>query len=141
MSRIINPESAGKERLNLSRAILLALRELMKQTQPDATSRDLAAFISLALNEIYETINVSVTAWEKRDYWLKADRFRMEWAWSQALSEKMSHAVIGDDWGQVALLSVQIAQKLSNVKFPVRHRIGEPWIGAWKQLNDKKVIK
>ena len=42
----------------------------------------------LALEEIAVSIDVSVQAWEKRDYWVKADRFRMEWEWAGALGPR-----------------------------------------------------
>ena len=76
MSRVINPESAGKDRTRLTKAIVLALRELAKQKDVTAETKDLAAFISLALKTISEGIDASVLAWEKRDYWVKADKFR-----------------------------------------------------------------
>lgn len=135
MSRLINTEGAGKLRNQLSRSVVLALRELMRQTEPDANSRDLAAYISLALNEMYQTVEVSVTAWEKKGYWVKADRFRMEWEWASRSSDTMRKALVQDDWAGVAMASAQIAQKLMNVDVPVRHRIGTPWEGAWQKLN------
>ncbi len=132
MSRVINPDSAGKERNYLSRAIVLAIRELMKQTSPDQHSRDLAAFISLALNTIAETIDVSVIAWEKRGYWVKAERFRMEWEWAGRYGAEMRHALLAEDWARVAGTSAQVAQKLMKIKIPERHRLGQPWEGAWE---------
>ena len=81
MSRVIHTDGAGKQRTRLSREVVLSIRELMKQTQPDGVSRDQTAFIALALQEIGGAIDISVDAWEKRGYWVKADRFRMEWAW------------------------------------------------------------
>lgn len=137
MSRVINPDSAGKERTNLSKAIVLALRELMRQSEANEASRDLAAFISLALEQIYQTVDVSVTAWEKRGYWVKADRFRMEWEWSARLGRNLRQAVLADDWATVALTAAQIGQKLMNVDVPVRHRLGTPWVGAWNELRQQ----
>jgi len=118
----------------MSRGVVLAIRELMKQTQPDAHSRDLAAFIALALIEISKTIDVSVAAWEKRGYWVKSDRFRMDWAWAEKYGNAMRQAVLKDDWAAIAGTSVQIAQKLASIKVPQRHRLGEPWVGAWEAL-------
>jgi len=137
LGRVINPDSAGKERNRMSRGVVLAIRELMKQTQPDAHSRDLAAFIALALIEISKTIDVSVAAWEKRGYWVKADRFRMEWIWAEKYGNAMRLAVLNDDWAAIAGTSVQIAQKLASIKVPQRHRLGEPWIGAWEALEKR----
>lgn len=136
MSRVINPDSAGKERTRLTKAILIAIRELARQSEPNDNARDLAAFIALALQTIAEGIDVSVAAWEKRDYWIKADRFRMEWAWAGQLGEKMKSAVLEEEWGSVAMLSAQIAQKLQKVKVSENHRMGTPWVGAYKQLKE-----
>ena len=134
MSRVINPDGVGKERTRLTRAIVLAIRELMKQSEANDQTRDLAAFICVALEAVDETIDVSVTAWEKRGYWLKADRFRLEWDWAKSLSEKLRQALLAEDWPQVAALSVRVAEKLQNVKVPQRHKLGTPWVGAWKKL-------
>jgi hypothetical protein len=130
---VINPDSAGKERTRLTKAVVIAIRELAKQSEPNTESRDLAAFIAMALQTIAEGIDVSVAAWEKRNYWVKADRFRMDWAWAGQLGEKMKTAVLEDDWASVAALAAQIAQKLSRVKVSEKHRMGRPWVGAWKK--------
>ena len=134
MSRVINPDSAGKERTRLTKAIVIAIRELARQSEPTTAAKDQAAFIALALQTIADGIDVSVAAWEKRDYWVKADRFRMEWAWAGQMGEKMKAAVQNDDWGNVAMLSAQIAQKLQKVKVSENHRMGKPWVGAWENL-------
>lgn len=134
MSRVINPESAGKLRNNLTRAVVVAIRELMKQPEPNDTAHDLAAFIALALEEIAETIDVSVQAWEKRDYWVKADRFRMEWDWAGNLGREMRSALQAEDWGRIAITTAKIAQKLGKITIPQRHRIGTPWVGAYQKF-------
>jgi hypothetical protein len=139
LGRVINPDGVGAERNRLVKAIVLALRELMRQSQTDQHTYDLAAFISLALNEIAGTIDTSVAAWEKRGYWVKADRFRLEWDWAGNLSEQMRTALIAGDWPQVAQIAVKVAGKLGDVHVPVRHRLGTPWVGAWDQLKREKV--
>jgi hypothetical protein len=141
MSRVINPDSAGKERTRLTKAILIAIRELARQSGPNAEARDLAAFIALALQTIAEGIDVSVAAWEKRDYWIKADRFRMDWAWAGQIGEKMKKAVLDEDWGNVATLAAQIAQKLQKVKVSENHRMGRPWAGAYQQLKQNVIAR
>ncbi|MCL4528469.1 MAG: hypothetical protein M1485_07025 [Chloroflexi bacterium] len=138
MSRVINPDSAGKQRTQLIRAIVLAVRELARQTDTGTTARDLAAFISIALQTISDGVEVSVVAWEKRDYWVKADKFRMEWAWAASTSQKMRTAVLSDDWASVAMLSATIAQKFSKVQVSENNRLGKPWVGSFKQLTSKQ---
>ena len=134
MSPIINPDSAGKERTRLTKAIVLAVRQLAKQSQVNQEAKDLAAFIGMALRIISDGIDVSVAAWEKRDYWIKADKFRMEWMWTGQFADKMKTAVVTDDWGTVAMLSAQIAQKFNKIVVSENHRLGKPWMGAYKQL-------
>jgi len=135
LSRIVKPENAGKDRNNLSKAIVLAIRELSQQTQPDDTTRDLAAFITLALETITQTIDESVLAWEKRGYWIKAERFRMEWEWADRLAKHLRQAVFQEDWGQIATLVVQIGSKLNKVEVSEHHRMGKPWVGSWQALH------
>src|SRR5512140_3309855 len=128
MSRVINPDSVGKERTRLCKSVVLALRELMRQSEPNETSRDLAAFMALALQEVFQTVEVSVAAWEKKGYWVKADRFRMEWEWADRTGKRLEQAVRADDWGTVAMTSAQVAQKLMKIDVPQRHRLGTPWV-------------
>jgi hypothetical protein len=134
LGRVINPEGSGKERTQLLRSVVLALRELMRQTETTALTRDLAAYIVLALEAINQTIESSVTAWEKRDYWLKADRFRMEWAWAGRLSKNMKQALLAEDWPMVAMTAAQVAEKVKDVDLPKRNTLGEPWHGAMQKL-------
>lgn len=136
LGRVINPDGVGKERTRLTRATVLAIRELMRQEDTDETTRDLAAFVALTLDAIYETIDVSVAAWEKRGYWVKADRFRMDWMWTDRLGRTLRTAVLEGDWPTVALTAAQVAEKLGHVKVPKRHGLGTPWVGAWEKLNE-----
>ena len=136
LSRVINPESAGKDRTRLTKAIVLAVRELAKQKDVTEETKDLAAFISLALKTISEGIDISVAAWEKRDYWIKADRFRMDWAWTGQYADKIKVAIFTDDWGTIAMTIPQIAQKLNKIEVSDNHRLGRPWVGAFKQLTN-----
>jgi hypothetical protein len=137
MSRVINPDSAGKLRIQLTKGIVLSIRELARQTTTGIETRDIAAFIALALKTISDGIDVSVTAWEKRDYWIKADKFRMEWIWTGPAAEKMRNAVLSEDWATVAALSALIAQKFNKIQVSENHRLGKPWVGSYAQLTAK----
>jgi hypothetical protein len=138
MSPIINPESAGKERTQLTKGIVLAVRELARQTDVTQETKDLAAFIALALRSISEGIDVSVAAWEKRGYWVKADRFRMDWLWTGQYADRLKSAILTEDWGTVAMLSAQIAQKFNKIVVSPNHRLGKPWVGSYGRLNGTK---
>lgn len=134
MSRVINPDSAGKERTRLTKAIVLCIRELAKQSDVTPETKDMAAYIALALRSISDGIDVSVVAWEKRDYWVKADKFRMEWMWAGQSADKMKAAVLSDDWATIAMLMPQIASRFSKILVSDNHRLGKPWIGAYTLL-------
>jgi hypothetical protein len=134
LSRVINPESAGKDRTRLTKAIVLAIRELAKQQDVTDDAKDLAAFISIALKTISDGIDVSVLAWEKRGYWVKADRFRMDWMWTGQYADKLKVAIFTNDWGTIAMAIPQIAQKLGKIEVSANHRLGKPWVGAYQQL-------
>ena len=110
----------------------------MKAPVPNESTRDMAAFIALALQAICTTVDTTVTAWEKRDYWVKADRFRMDWEWAERLGKAMRAAVLSEDWGQIAQVAAQLGQELSDVQVSERHRMGKPWRGAWEQLRTPK---
>ena len=134
MGRLIKTGSASKDRILLEKGIILAIRELAEQSGLDSATRDLLAYIALSLKAIGETIELSVTAWEKRGYWIKADRYRMEWAWTGNWGEEMKHAILEEDWGIVARITAQVTQKLSKVKIAQRTRLGTPWTDSYKKL-------
>jgi len=138
LGRVINPNGVGKERTRLTRAIVLALRELYNQQEPNEETRDLVAFIAMALEAVAETIDQTVAPWEKRGYWLKADRFRLEWDWAEIKGQALKTALQKEDWGSVAITAGQVTQKLKDVKVPKRHRLGEPWVGAWGKLQEQE---
>ena len=137
MSRVINPNSVGKERDQWVKAVVVALRELAQQSDAGAQTRDVIAFVVLALESIAETIDPSVEAWEKRGYWVKADRFRMDWIWAGQYGKELRKALLSEDWAQAAMLSAKIGGRLSHVKIPARNRIGQPWVGAWQKLKGR----
>ncbi|MGB8252383.1 MAG: hypothetical protein WCF08_04155 [Anaerolineaceae bacterium] len=134
MSRVISIENAGKERIQLAKYVLMAIRELSQSNQDIELSRDLVAFIITALAQIAMTIDSSVAAWEKRGYWVKADRFRMEWGWAQTKSDLLYKGLINQDWDSIIPQVLQITQKLAAVKLPVRKPTIEPWRGAYANL-------
>ena len=137
LSRLIKTDTVGKDRARLSKGIVLAIRELAKQSDVTTEAKDLAAFIALALQTIAEGIDASVAAWEKRDYWVKADRFRMEWRWAGQTAAKMKTALVTDDWATIAMSMPQIAEKLNKIKVSANHRMGKPWVGSYKRMQEE----
>jgi hypothetical protein len=137
MSRIVNHETAGKERRQMVRLILFAIRELNSQKEISSETRDLAAFIAITLITIHDSIDRSVEPWEKRGYWIKADRYRMEWAWTLQLGNQIKEGVINEDWHHVANLVATVAEKFGEVKLPRDNSNGKFWEGAMKILEQR----
>jgi hypothetical protein len=135
---IIKTGSAGRDRIILEKGIVLAIRILAQQNDMDETTRDLLVYIALSLQAIGNTIDDSVTAWEKRGYWLKADRYRMEWMWSGQMGGELEKAIFNEDWGSVTGMIAQIAQKLNKVEVPIRNRLGKPWTGCYQKLKNQE---
>ena len=138
MGRLINSESAGKDRARLTKTVVIAIRELLRQKESSDLSRDLIACILLSLDDIYETVDASVEAWEKRGYWLKADRFRMDWQWTKIIADQMRPLVYSENYGELIPLMVQVLQSLDSVKVSENHRLGTPWTGAWERLQESR---
>lgn len=118
----------------MTAAIALAVRQLMIRHEREDSTADLAAFIALALGEVHKSVEGTVTAWENKGYWIKADRYRLEWEWTETYGKRMREAIQDEDWETINLITVRIAEKLSNIKIPIKHRMGEPWKGALQRL-------
>ena len=134
MGRLVKTGTAGKDRVLLEKGIVVAIRELARQPGMNETTQDLLAYIALSLSSIGETIEESVAAWEKRGYWVKADRYRMEWTWAGRFGDEMKSAMVEENWPEVARILGQVTQKLSTVKIAQKNRLGTPWVGSYQRL-------
>lgn len=137
MTRIIATSTPGKERAQLSKAIIITIREFMRQDEPGKSTRDMVAFIILALEEITDGIDKSVSAWEKRGYWVKADKYRLEWQWTGTTAKKLRESFKHDNWGEIASTLLDIMKKFENIKVSNKHRMGKPWQRALKEYQNK----
>jgi c-di-AMP phosphodiesterase-like protein len=50
----------------------------------------------------------------------------------------MKVAIFTDDWGTIAMLMPQIAQKFNKIMVSDHHRLGKPWVGSFKQLTSQQ---
>ena len=138
MGRVVSPNSAGKQRTQLVRITAIAISELLVKSTLDLEARDLAAFISFTLEAINSSIEPTIQAWEKRGYWVKADRFRYEWGWTDLLGKEMSRALFSDDWVEINSIAGKVQKRLAGEKISAIHRQGTPWVGAWDKLQANK---
>jgi hypothetical protein len=138
MPGIIKIQNNTTERNRLARSILAAVREMVKQTEPNNLTYDLAAFIALALEQMNKMVETTTAAWEKRGYWVKADKFRLEWEWTESCRKQIGSALDHQEWGNLAIAVSKVAEKLAKVKLSPNSRIGSPWNGAWEVYKKQK---
>lgn len=138
MGNLINPDGVGRRRDRLTKAAVMALRRLAMHKRVNDETRDLVAFLALTLKQVDETIDETCKAWEKRDYWIKADQFRQQWAWTAPTAAKFEAAVMENKWQLIPQAVPELAQRLSNVSPPKRIKEESPWQGAYAVLVQKR---
>ena len=134
MSRVIATDSVGKRRRQLRRAIAEALRRLAHKTTFDAESQDLAALIVFSLRRLEEGVDQTATAWEKRDYYLKADRFRLEWEWLEETSYALESALLLGQWDQVPQILATLYPRFADITIARYTSSPDLWEGAYQRL-------
>jgi hypothetical protein len=132
LTRVINPESGARRRSRLVKQMAMALRHAANGEADAGAQRDVFAFLLLSLGEISASVDSTVAAWEKRDYWVKADRFRMEWSWAEHVARDLGSALAQDDLGGCTVAVARLAGHIKGVSLPKRKKVEEPWIGAWR---------
>ncbi len=132
MSRVVRTESATRTRERMMQTVALALRGLVNAELSQEQLRDRLAFTSLALDEIASSANDTCLAWEKRGYWVKADRFRAEWGWMEQPRRDLRAALTAGDLAGATGHTAELLVKLAGVHIPTRLQTTQPWEGAWK---------
>ena len=137
MSRVINTADPGKIRNQHRRTIAEVLRHLMFKRRFDDETKDMAAVLVVALRGIAETIETTVAAWEKRDYYLKADRFRMEWEWVGPAAERLYDIVALGRWEELPGELAALAPRFADIRILKMTRDTTAWKGSYQALLKK----
>lgn len=105
--------------------------------EQDDELRDMLATVVIVLRDIAETVEQTVLAWEKRNYWLKADRFRIQWEWAATEAERLSLLMKASDTEGATRALLPLLPKVSNIRI-VRNK-SDPalWRGALQRLLDE----
>lgn len=134
MSRIISTESPGKIRSQHRRTIAEALRRLSQKSQLDAEGKDLAALIVFCLHGIAGTIDQAINAWEKRDYYMKAERFREKWRWLEPTTDQLSGIIYQGRWEELPITLAELMPHFADVKVKQMTRKPILWQGAYDKF-------
>lgn len=134
MSRIINLNSPGKIRSYHQRTIAEILRHIGSKATIDDEAKDMTATLVYSLREIYATVDHSAKAWEKRGYWMKADRFLREWLWAAEMAANVEDVVRNEAWDLLPGLLGQLLPHTSDIQVKVSTRAPDTWRGAYGRL-------
>jgi len=134
VSRIVNVDRPGKVRQQLRRTIAEALRRLLAKKSLDEEAKDLAALIVFSLRGISRTVDEAATAWEKRNYFVKADRFRREWAWADRAADEMESLIRAGRWKRLPAVLAAIMPYFSDITVKKMVRDPSLWNGCYQRL-------
>lgn len=134
MGRVINPDSAGKQRTQLMRTVAEVIRHLGQKQVIDDEAKDMVSLLVYCFREIDEGIEASAQAWEKRDYYLKAEELRARWGWAGRMAEELQQLVFAENWDALPGYLLKIVPHISDIKVTKMTRGPEEWFGRYNQL-------
>ena len=134
MSRVISTQGPGKARNQHRRTIAEALRRLSQKPHLDDEAKDLSALIVFSLHGIEDTVDRTIAAWEKRDYWMKAERFNEQWRWLEPTADELSAVIYEGRWNQLPLVLAQLMSHFADVKVKQLTRKPAVWQGAYEKF-------
>jgi hypothetical protein len=137
LSRIIRVESPTTERKRLKRTIAEAAARLQALAPKDDEAKDLAALIVYALRDIEASVESSAVAWEKRNYYVKAERLRVEWQWVGRFAERLGRVVRAGDWARVPAVCAELTPRVADAAGARPRLVPELWNGAYRRLAEE----
>ncbi len=134
MTRVINVDSPGKLRSQLMRTAAEVIRRLSLKYEVDDEARDMTALLVYCFREIDVGIDESVRAWEKRDYWVKAEKFRLQWAWVRQAAADLDRIVETETWDLLPSTLIRLLPQFSDIKIAKFTRKPSLWHGTYQRL-------
>ena len=134
MSRIIATDGPGKARHHHRRTIAEAVRRLSRKSNLDAEAKDLTAAIVYSLLEMADSIDRTTEAWEKRDYYMKAERFREQWRWLEPMTDELSAVIYEGKWHELPKILAGLAPHFADIRVRKLTRDPRVWQGAYARF-------
>lgn len=134
MGRVINTNSPTKIRNSNRRLIAEILTRMGQKQQFDDESKDMTAAVVYALRAIYETCMTAALAWEKRDYWIKAERFLSQWEWSNTIAANLEDVIREEAWDLLPQLMMELFPHFSDIEVKSLTKKPVEWQGAYQRL-------
>lgn len=134
MTRVVNTNSPGKRRSQNMRSCAELLRHLSQQDTFNGESKDMLAAIYFALEQIEISLDEAVEAWEKRDYWVKAEQFRHKWTWVGLNMDTLKDVLLREAWAEVPEFMMAMFPNFSDIKVIKFTRKSDLWDGAYERF-------
>lgn len=134
MSRVIHVNNPTTVRNQHRRTIAEILRLLGQKPKVDAEAKDMAAMIVLLLLEIKEGVEQTAQAWEKRDYWMKAERFLRDWDWIAEAAANLDDVIRHEAWDLLPELLSDLFGHFTDIQIKKMTRNSLDWRGAYRKL-------
>lgn len=135
MGRVINNNTPGKRRNAMMRTIAEILRRLGQHSGDiNDDVRDMTAMIVFCLREIDGSIIDTIKAWEKRGYWQKADKFQLEWMWSEQFATRLEKLVREENWNALPEVMMGLFPHFTSIQISKMTRNPSDWDGAYQRL-------
>lgn len=93
-----------------------AIRDYSHSQKTDGNAAETAAILIDGLQEIHDSIDRTAEAWEKRDYWIKADAFRRHWSWADKILTGMKDALQSGNKADLLREIQTLGEKMETVK-------------------------
>ena len=134
MTRIVHTNNPGRQRSHLRRTIAEILRHFMFKREIDEESKDMSATLVYSLRGIAETVEATTSAWEKRNYFLKADRFRLDWEWALPAAEQLQTIISGSRWEELPRAIAALAPHFRDIRIAKLTRPPSTWKANYRLL-------
>lgn len=134
MSQIININNPGRQRNNQRRTVAEILRRLGQKSTFDSEAKDMAAAMVFLLRDMFGSADKTANAWEKRGYWMKADRLLREWNWTGEMAANLEDVIRNDAWDLLPRLLGEMLPYTADVSVKSLTRPSSTWNGAYHKL-------
>ncbi len=136
MARVINTNSPGKRRNAHMRTIAEILRHLSQKREVNQQTKDMVAMLVFCLRGVDATVEESISAWEKRGYWKKADDFQQKWWWSSLMADAIEKLLRDGNWDQIPEIMIKLYPHFADIQVNRMTRDPADWDGAYLKLMD-----
>ncbi len=136
MSRIIKTQNGARMREKALKLIGSAIYEY-KSTNYNADMIDISSYIALLLEQIETSVQETCLAWERREYWVKADQFRAEWKWVGELKKQLVDAVQNMDHQQIGEVLEKLQKNQKIYESTIKSKKGIEYVGSYTHFKKK----